>query len=124
MIKRLHLVRFKNFEDAELSMGPLNLLVGANASGKSNVREALRFLHGIGRGYTLAETFGGRWSAGERQWEGIRGGVREVSFRKAESFAIDLEFDTHYAGFDGEVREEVTTEYRYGVEVSVERPKI
>jgi predicted ATPase len=121
MIRRLHLVRFKNFEDAELSMGPLTLLVGANASGKSNVREALRFLHGIGRGYTLGEIFGGKSIAG---WEGLRGGVREVSFRKAESIAIDLEFGTHYAGFESETREEATAEYKYSVEVSVERPRI
>jgi predicted ATPase len=91
MLQRLRLVRFKNFEKAELSMGPFTLLVGANASGKSNLREALRFLHGVGRGYSLAEIFGGKWSAGERQWEGLRGGVAEVSFRKGDSFGIEAE---------------------------------
>jgi len=93
MLKRLRLIRFKNFEDATLSLGPFTLLVGANASGKSNVREALRFLHGVGRGYTLAEVFGGKWSAGERQWEGLRGGVREVSFRGAASFALEVDVE-------------------------------
>ncbi|WP_437873665.1 AAA family ATPase [Sorangium sp. So ce363] len=81
MLRRVRLVRFKNFEDATLSLGPFTLLVGANAAGKSNVREALRFLHGVGRGYTLAEIFGGKYTAGERQWDGLRGGVREASFR-------------------------------------------
>jgi AAA domain, putative AbiEii toxin, Type IV TA system len=93
MLKRLRLIRFKNFEDATLSLGPFTLLVGANASGKSNVREALRFLHGVGRGYTLAEVFGGKWLAGERQWEGLRGGVREVSFRGAASFALEVDVE-------------------------------
>jgi predicted ATPase len=33
-------------------------MVGANASGKSNVRDALRVLHGVGLGYPLAEILG------------------------------------------------------------------
>lgn len=98
MLKRLRLIRFKNFEDATLSFGPFTLLVGANASGKSNVREALRFLHGVGRGYTLAEIFGEKWSSGERQWEGMRGGVREVTFRGAPSFALEAEIDVQVWG--------------------------
>lgn len=91
MLKRLRLKRFKNFEDAELSMGPFTLLVGANAAGKSNIGEALPFLHGVGREYTLAEIFGGKWSAGERQWEGLRGGIAEASFRKGERFGIEVD---------------------------------
>ena len=98
MLKQLRLIRFKNFEDATLSLGPFTLLVGANASGKSNVREALRFLHGIGRGYTVAEIFGEKWSSGERQWEGLRGGVREVSFRGAPSFAIEADVEVQSWG--------------------------
>src|SRR5258708_4920479 len=93
MLKGLRLVDFKNFADAELTMGPFTLRVGANASGKSNVREALRFLHGVGRGYKLAEIFDEKWSAGERQWEGIRGGQREASFRGAPTFTIDVDFE-------------------------------
>ena len=93
MLRRLRLKNFKNFEDAELSMGPFTLLVGANAAGKSNIREALRFLHAVGRGYKLAEIFDEKWSAGERQWDGIRGGPREVSFRGAPVFQLSVDFD-------------------------------
>jgi len=49
MLKKLRLKNFKNFKDAQLILGDLTLLVGANASGKSNLRDALRFLHGIAR---------------------------------------------------------------------------
>ena len=42
MIKSLHLKRFKNFQDATLTLGPLTILIGANASGKSNIRDAFR----------------------------------------------------------------------------------
>jgi len=93
MLTRLRLDNFKNFENAELSLGSFTLLVGANAAGKSNIREALRFLHAVGRGYKLAEIFDEKWSAGERQWEGIRGGPREVSFRGAPLFQVSVDFD-------------------------------
>ncbi len=46
MVTKLRLERFKSFEDAELVLGPHTLFIGANASGKSNIREAFRFLHG------------------------------------------------------------------------------
>ena len=58
MITSLHLEHFKNFEDATLKLGPFTVLIGANASGKSNIRDAFLFLHGIGRGYSLAEILG------------------------------------------------------------------
>ena len=60
MITSLRLKDFKNFADETLRLGPFAVIVGANASGKSNIRDAFRFLHGIGRGYTLAEIIGGR----------------------------------------------------------------
>jgi AAA15 family ATPase/GTPase len=37
MFTKLKLERFKNFEEAELSLGPLTVLIGANASGKSPI---------------------------------------------------------------------------------------
>jgi predicted ATPase len=110
MLRRLHLHNFKNFEDAELSMGPFTLLVGANAAGKSNLREALRFLHGLARGYTLAEVFDEKWSAGERQWEGIRGGRREVGFRGAPAFRLSVELEPIAAGAAGPAPSEYAIE--------------
>ena len=43
----------------------MTLLLDANAAGKCNVRDALRFLHGVGRGYTLADTISEKWGKGE-----------------------------------------------------------
>lgn len=91
MLRRLRLLRFKSFQDAELELGQLTVVVGTNASGKSNLRDALRFLHGVGRGYTLAEILGEKWGEGGVQWRGIRGGVREVSYDGADSFAIEVD---------------------------------
>ena len=74
MITSVRLVNFKNFADETLRVGPFTVIVGANASGKSNIRDAFRFLHGIGRGYTLAEILGGKFGAGgQREWPPMRG---------------------------------------------------
>ena len=91
MLKKLRLERFKNFKEAELILGSLTLLVGTNASGKSNIRDAFRFLHGISRNYNLAEIFGEKWiEGGVLQWRGIRGGTREVTFQGQSTFALEV----------------------------------
>ena len=41
MITSLRLVNFKNFADETLRVGPFTVIVGANASGKSNKSETL-----------------------------------------------------------------------------------
>ncbi len=79
MITSLRLVNFKNFADETLRVGPFTVIVGANASGKSNIRDAFRFLHGIGREYSLAEILGGKHGdGGNVEWTGIRGAPNEV----------------------------------------------
>ena len=90
MITSIRLVNFKNFADETLRLGPVTILVGANASGKSNVRDAFRILQGIGRGYTLAEIFGGKREAG---WQPIRGAMNEIIRFGQSTFALEVELD-------------------------------
>ncbi len=79
MITSLRLLDFKNFADETLRVGPFTVIVGTNASGKSNIRDAFRFLHGIGRGYTLAEILGGKYGpGGQAEWQAIRGAPNEI----------------------------------------------
>ena len=95
MITSISLADFKNFEDEMLNVGPLTVVVGANASGKSNIRDAFRFLHAIGRGYALTEIIGGKYGAGgQTEWEAIRGAPKEIS---------RLQQDHKYYGFLVEV---------------------
>jgi predicted ATPase len=102
MLKSLRLENFKSFKNAELSLGDLTVLVGTNASGKSNIRDAFRFLHGISRGYSIAEIIGEKYGeGGVLQWRGIRGGTKEITYCGADSFAIGISFsvqdgDTEY----------------------------
>ena len=92
MLTSLKLKNFKNFADETLRMGPFTIIVGANASGKSNIRDALRFLHGVGRGYTLADILGGKYGAGgQAQWEQIRGAPTEVVRQGQEQFALAVD---------------------------------
>ncbi len=100
MITSIRLVNFKNFADETLRVGPFTIIVGANASGKSNVRDAFRFLHGIGRGYTLAEIIGGKYGpGGQREWEPIRGATNEIvrqspsSVGRESSFSLEVELN-------------------------------
>ena len=80
MITSIQLVDFKSFADETLRVGPFTIIVGANASGKSNIRDAFRFLHGIGRGYTLAEIIGGKYGGGgQSEWAPIRGATNEIT---------------------------------------------
>ena len=91
MITSLRLVNFKNFADETLRVGPFTVIVGANASGKSNIRDAFRFLHGIGRGYTLAEIMGGKYGAGGyMEWAGIRGAPEEIVRFGQSVFSLEV----------------------------------
>jgi len=89
MLTSISLVNFKSFREAQVPLGPFTLLVGTNASGKSNLRDAFRFLHGIGRGYSLTEIIDEKFGeGGERQWAGIRGGAREIAFSGTAVFGF------------------------------------
>ena len=93
MLTRLQLHDFKNYQSAVLPLGPFTVLFGLNAAGKSNVRDALRFLHGIARGYTLADIIGEKWGeGGVLQWRGLRGGTVEAARHGAATFTLQAEF--------------------------------
>lgn len=131
-IASLRMANFKNFVDQRLRLGPFTVVVGTNASGKSNIRDAFRFLHGIGRGYTLTEVVGGKWGAGgQREWQPIRGAANEIArlahrdsrewgstflFQvdlhvdgKSVSYTIEIAFDPRPLGFRVQ-REELRVE--------------
>ena len=92
MITSLQLVNFKNFANEKLRVGPFTVVVGTNASGKSNIRDAFRILHGIGRGYTLAEIIGGKYGAGgQPEWAPIRGGAEEIIRFGQPAFCLQVD---------------------------------
>ena len=113
MITSIRLVNFKNFADETLRVGAFTVIVGANASGKSNIRDAFRFLHGIGRGYTLAEIIGGKYGpGGQLEWAPIRGAADEIIRFGQHAFSLGVEIkDGRYSGS------------KYSIEVSMDKTR-
>jgi energy-coupling factor transporter ATP-binding protein EcfA2 len=93
MFRKLTLTDFKSFASCELEFGPATVVIGANGTGKSNLREALKLLHAIARGYSLSEIFIERSNNGVREWDGIRGGVGHAAREEKTGFKLSLECD-------------------------------
>jgi len=73
MIKEIRIRNFKSFNDARLPLSRVTFLIGANASGKSNALEVLRFAGWMGHGDRLDDI--------ERKLgklDSIRGGVKDL----------------------------------------------
>jgi predicted ATPase len=81
MLRSVTYRRYKSLEDTEVRLGAVNLLIGANAAGKSNAIDALRLLSEAVR--SDMETAVSR-----------RGGIHRVVFRSAKerSFALGLDY--------------------------------
>jgi hypothetical protein len=89
MLKRIRLTDFKSFVDEQVELAPLTLLVGANASGKSNFLDAIRFLGALTFEMSLAEILNGEDRAAPDAWPGIRGRAPEVARLGTTSFAVE-----------------------------------
>jgi DNA repair ATPase RecN len=88
VISELKIRNFKSLESVDLRLGNLNLLVGANASGKSNFLDSLRFLQGLANGLSLKEVLNGKpQTSTSVKWDGIRGGSELVAFRARDGVA-------------------------------------
>lgn len=86
MISHLEIVRFKSLKEVQVALEPLTILVGANASGKTNLLDVIRFLQGVANGLTAREIMDGRpGDATLRRWDGIRGGSQEILYRSRDS---------------------------------------
>jgi len=101
MLTCIELHDFKSFSHQRVDLAPLTLFVGPNASGKSNLFDALHVLRGLSLGLTAEEVFRPVTRGGALIWPGIRGGSGEAARAGTERFAIasawrdDLE-ERHY----------------------------
>ena len=64
LINRLELKKVLSFRDSIIELGPLNVLIGANAVGKSNLIEVIGLLQAAPASFATAILRGG----GVRQW--------------------------------------------------------
>lgn len=110
MIKTVTFTNWKSFRDATLYIDPLTVLIGANASGKSNALDALLFLQRTASGRDFLTAL-----AGDAVLKGIRGGVEWAPMKPGSRFGLSVTI---------EGRDE-RTEYVYSLEVeTVPRPQL
>jgi predicted ATPase len=92
MLRSLRLTNFKSFTDETIELAPLTVFVGANASGKSNALDAIRFLQGLALDFSVSDVLRGRHEGGRIVWPAIRGGIAEVCRSGAEDFSLETEW--------------------------------
>lgn len=84
MLTSIKFSHFKSYLAGELKLGRLTVLIGANASGKSNAIEALRLLARIAQGERLS-LLGGAYRQDQKIF---RGGVENLGYRGSQELAI------------------------------------
>lgn len=87
MLKAITFGNFKSFRSGRLPLGSLTVLIGANASGKSNSIEALRFLSWMAQGSKLSAL---QYSMGTDE-SAVRGRVEDLAYCQGESFDLGCE---------------------------------
>lgn len=93
LIESIQLQNFKSYVDARVPLGRFTLVIGANGCGKSNLFDALRFLHFIGSGSSIRDAIEGHALPGSSAASiaGIRGGSRELTHALSQSKIFRLE---------------------------------
>lgn len=89
MLTKFFLENFKSYQRAELPIRPLTVLIGANASGKSNVLEGLQFLSWLAQGEKLSN-LQNRVNDDDRV---VRGNVGDLVLRGEEGFSVSCQLD-------------------------------
>ncbi|MBC5796038.1 AAA family ATPase [Sphaerospermopsis sp. LEGE 00249] len=104
MLKKLILENWKSFRYAELPLDPLTVLIGTNASGKSNVVEALEFLQRIANGENIETAL-----AGDKTLPAIRGGVEWAARKGENEFILTIIIEGEYKNQDHTYRIKIQT---------------
>ncbi len=85
MLKQLILENWKSFRHAVLQIDPLTVLIGTNASGKSNALDGLEFLNRTARGKKIQASL-----LGDETLSSIRGGVEWAAFIPETQFTLKV----------------------------------
>lgn len=82
-IRRIEVRNFKSFKELDIDLGDLNILVGANASGKSNFIKIFQFLRDIAR-------------FGLNNAISMQGGIeylKNINLKRSNKFSVKIFFD-------------------------------
>ncbi|MGL4767328.1 MAG: AAA family ATPase [Formosimonas sp.] len=89
MLTKIKINDFKSYKQQELPISPLTLLIGANASGKTNALEAFRFLSWLSQGQKLS-VLKHQLSESEQV---LRGKLSDLGHLNAPIFTLGCETD-------------------------------
>lgn len=92
MLESIWIENFKSYKTGQtLPLAPITLMIGANASGKSNAIEAFRFLSWFAGGEKLS-TIKNRINDSEKIF---RGEVRDLFCKNEKTFSLGVSFSEH-----------------------------
>ncbi|MCB0634992.1 MAG: AAA family ATPase, partial [Lewinella sp.] len=105
MIKHVNLYNWKSFSEANFYIDPLTVVIGTNASGKSNILDALDLVQKISLGNQITSAINGDSKSG-----GLRGGMEWIIKRGEDKCKIEI--------IIGDSQNE-SLEYQYSIEIGV-----
>ncbi|NCC35791.1 MAG: ATPase, partial [Chloroflexia bacterium] len=85
MIKELKLKNWKSFAEATLYIDPLTIVIGSNASGKSNALDAFLFLNRVSQGVAIFPAL-----AGDTNLPAVRGGMEWICRKPEKQFTLSV----------------------------------
>jgi predicted ATPase len=97
-IRKIKITNFKSFKELEIELGKFNVLIGANASGKSNFVHIFKFLRDI-------------VNFGLNNAVSMQGGVeylRNVNIGASENFSLKVVYDPEFGLLGGRTKEGFT----------------
>lgn len=97
MIQSFTIENFKSYRKAEFKLAPLTVMVGANASGKSNALEAIRFLSWMAQGQKLSSL---QFEVNQNNTS-IRGKLKDVFFKGEKTFELGCSLKVPFKDLGG-----------------------
>ncbi|GFM34059.1 AAA family ATPase [Desulfovibrio subterraneus] len=96
MITSIRLINWKSFADAKLYIDPITTIIGVNASGKSNILDALEFLRRTSSGVSIDSALSG---SGDGGLPPLRGNIGWAARKGHNIFGIEAEIETDNNNF-------------------------
>ncbi|QCT04354.1 SMC domain-containing protein [Paenibacillus algicola] len=110
MLKEVRYINWKSFGKTTLYIDPLTILIGTNASGKSNALDGLAFLKRLAQGKDLQSALMGESTVIlDSKINAVRGGVEWAARKPGTVFTLETLISIN-ENFDYEYRLEVRTE--------------
>jgi len=97
MLRRVHIQGYKSLHDIELELSPLTLIVGSNATGKSNLFDALRLLSRVVTSRSLHEAFTDHRGDPAEAFSYSEGGLEALLQKETAQFTIEVDVELSQA---------------------------